>query len=54
MEKRNERVLAYKLAKEIDNDELDNVSGGSVHKTTRVTGDSARGPDCEVDVTVDW
>lgn len=58
MEKTNERVLAYTLAKELGNDELSEVSGGSSKMTTRqtvrATGGSGQGVDVFYDVTVDW
>jgi bacteriocin-like protein len=56
MESRRERVLAYTLAKEIDNDELSKVSGGggmTTHMTFRPSG-QVNHLDAEVDVTVDW
>ncbi|WP_156935633.1 hypothetical protein [Legionella fairfieldensis] len=52
MEK-EERVLAYTLAKEIDYKDLDEVSGGSVQTTAQVTG-NVSSPDGAGDVTVDW
>lgn len=51
---KNERVLAYTLAKEIDNKELAEVSGGSVQATLRPTGSSPRDYDGVADVSVDF
>lgn len=53
MEKVDDRVLAYKLAKEIDLKDLDEVSGGTVRGTAGPTG-STGNMDGNVDVTVDW
>ncbi len=53
MEKVDERVLAYKLAKEIDLKDLDEVTGGSVKPTGHVTGNE-KSPDGAGDVTYDW
>jgi hypothetical protein len=53
MEKNEERILAYTLAKEIDPKDLDEVSGGSFKPTGGVTG-SPSNPDGFGDVTVDW
>jgi hypothetical protein len=53
----NERVLAYKLAKEIDQKNLGEVSGGASNathqQTVHVTGNSSS-PDVSYDVSVDW
>lgn len=56
MEKQQERVLAYKLAKEIDHDQLSDVSGGS-WMTSRMTfgpTGSSGSQDGHVDVVVDF
>lgn len=53
MKKDEERVLAYKLAKEIDFQDLDEVSGGSMRSTVRLTGNSSSA-DGAGDVSVDW
>lgn len=53
MQKIEERVLAYKLAKEIDLKDLDEVSGGSLQPTAQITGNSSS-PDGSADVSVDW
>ncbi len=53
MERNEERVLAYKLAKEIDLKDLEEVSGGSIQPTVKITG-SNTSPDGVVDVTADW
>jgi len=50
------RVLAYSMAKEIDQSKLSDVSGGvnmSHHETLRPTG-STGNMDGFVDVSVDW
>lgn len=54
MEKNEERVLAYKLAKEIDINDLDDISGGSVRPTGGPTGSYPGNMDGAVDTTVDW
>lgn len=57
MEKK-ERVLGYNASKELTNDELTEVSGGSAKMTTkttqRVTGSYPGNVDYAVDQTVDW
>jgi hypothetical protein len=57
MKNSKERVLAYKLAKEIDHKDLGEVSGGVADATTQQTvhptGNSSS-PDFEYDVKVDW
>ena len=55
MEKVEERVLAYKLAKEIDLKDLAEVSGGNatVQKTGGPTGNE-KSLDGQLDTTVDW
>lgn len=58
MKNEKERVFAYTLAKEIDNSELTEVSGGSSQttskQTVRATGGSGQGVDVAYDVSVDW
>lgn len=59
MENQNERVLAYALATTIENDELENVSGGGgAQMTSRQTVKASAhgGPSADVfyDVTCDW
>ncbi|KTC86664.1 hypothetical protein [Legionella brunensis] len=53
-----ERVFAYQLAKTIDNEELDKVSGGSAlmtsRQTVRATAGSGQGADVAYDVAFDW
>lgn len=53
MELINDRVLAYKLAKEIDPQDLKEVSGGSVRGTAGPTGNIGNMYG-NVDVTLDW
>lgn len=58
MENKKERVLAYRLAKEISNEELEQVSGGIGFKMTtsatfRPTGSTGQ-MDAFVDISVDW
>lgn len=54
MEKIEERVLAYKLAKEIDINDLDEISGGSVKPTAGPTGSYPGNMDGGADTTIDW
>ncbi|MFA5959968.1 MAG: hypothetical protein WC785_05580 [Tatlockia sp.] len=57
MEKNQERTLAYHLAKEINPNELDKVSGGGgdfcLHPTFEVSGNSSS-MDTRLDMTMDW
>ncbi|KTD33579.1 hypothetical protein Lnau_2330 [Legionella nautarum] len=53
MENNKERILAYKLAKELSPEDLGKVAGGSVEGTVKVTGNSSS-PDGGVDTRVDW
>jgi hypothetical protein len=53
MEKLDDRVLAYKLAKEIDLKDLEKVSGGSVGGSAGPTGRTGS-MDGNIDTRVDW
>lgn len=58
MEKPTNRPLAYLLAESIqDHHELEAISGGrstiSAQRTTRMTGDSAQGPEITLDFSID-
>lgn len=53
MEKFDGRVLAYKLAKEIDPRDLEEISGGTVRGTAGPSGRTGN-MDGNVDGTVDW
>ncbi len=57
MENGKTRVLAYRLATTINDNDLDNVSGGqaqiSSRQTLHVSGNSAQGPDVFYDVSAD-
>jgi len=57
MENGANRVLAYLLAKTIDDNHLDQIAGGSAHMSSRhtvqVSGGSAQGPDFYYDVAAD-
>lgn len=59
MEKENQRVFAYTLAKEVSHDELAEVAGGaSQMKWTqrpsgRVCGSNGNW-DTEIDISIDW
>jgi len=60
MENAKLRVLAYSLAKEISNDELEEVSGGggaksqfSTSPTLRASGSNGSW-DTTLDITLDW
>lgn len=55
MEKQQEQVLAYTLAKEIDHDQFSNVSGGSgmtSHMTFQPSG-STGSIDAHLDISLD-
>ena len=58
MENTQDRVLAYNLAKVIDNEELAAVSGGSGHSTTGPTGGasggSGQGGEAHIDIHWDF
>lgn len=57
MEKVDERVLAYKLAKEINLKDLAEVSGGNANATVQKTGGptgTEKSLDGQIDTTVDW
>lgn len=58
MEKRNERVLAYTLARVIDIDELAEVSGGGAGRAQMTSKQTVKatnaGIDVAYDVSVDW
>lgn len=59
MEIKKERVLAYNLAKEINQTELAAVSGGGSSQLTNTqtlqpTGSSTRDADVSIDVSFDW
>lgn len=57
MENVDERVLAYKLAKEIDLKDLAEVSGGNANATVQKTGGptgTEKSLDGQIDTTVDW
>ncbi len=57
MENINERVLAYHMAKVIENDELAKIGGGgfwSSHQTIGPSGGSGQGYDVHIDVSFDW
>lgn len=58
MEKNNERVLAYTMAKQLSEKEMMEVSGGAANYTTqrtvRATGVGGQGVDGVVDITIDW
>ncbi|AHE66201.1 hypothetical protein [Legionella oakridgensis] len=58
MEDNNVRVLAYTLARIIDNNELSKVSGGASQmthsETVKGTGGSGQGVDVVYDQSVDW
>lgn len=55
---KQDRVFAYTLAKTIDNDDLEKVSGGSIHWSHKTsmgpTGGSGAGIDATADISVDW
>lgn len=59
MEKKQQRVLAYTLAKEVNNEELIQVSGGAAqwnfthHPSGHFCGSNGMW-DASVDVTIDW
>lgn len=52
MQENDDRVLAYKLAKEVDLKELDEVSGGSLDRTAGTTG--VPPGDFGLDTRADW
>lgn len=57
MENKQERVLAYSMAKVIEHEELAEISGGmhwSHRETAGPSGSSAGDYDVRVDVTIDW
>ncbi len=58
MEKNQERVLAYSMAKPLSEKEMMEVAGGAATYTTkrtvRATGVGGHGADGVVDITVDW
>lgn len=55
MEKNKERVLAYKLAKEIDHKDLVEVSGGGFcHRPSGGVTGSPSSMDGNIDVVIDW
>ena len=53
MENQNERVLAFKLARKLDDDDLKKIAGGTSKRTAGPTGNSSN-YDGEVDVSIDW
>jgi bacteriocin-like protein len=57
MKQEQPRVMAYHLAKEISNEELDKVSGGTSHmsqkNTVGPTG-STGALDAQIDISIDW
>ena len=58
MESKKERVLAYSMAKLIEQDELAEIAGGwgghqSSHGTGKATGGSGQGVDFRIDYTWD-
>ncbi|MDX1836008.1 MULTISPECIES: hypothetical protein [Legionella] len=58
MEKNNERVLAYSMAKPLSEKEMMEVAGGAANYTTRhtfrVTGGTGPSADVAYDVSIDW
>jgi len=58
MEKKVERVLAYKLSRSLDNKELEEVSGGGKMCNRPSAGVTVNGgirtTDVTVDLVVDW
>lgn len=54
MENKDERVLADSLARVIDNDELAEVSGGSLKITSSPSGTNSRYRDGISEAHVDW
>jgi hypothetical protein len=57
MEKENERVLAYSMAKVIPHEDLVEVSGGMTWSRTTTVGPSGsdiKSADAHVDVTIDF
>lgn len=57
MKQEQSRVLAYRLAKEINHAELEDISGGATGFTQKWTAyptGETRSPDGQMDFTIDW
>ena len=60
MEKNQERIMAYQLAKEINIQDLGSISGGANssstchHMTFKPSGSDIHNLDGYLDVTIDW